>query len=228
MSRIYFTIYLLIFITLSSCAEMVRSDVKFSNNDVFEEKYRDEILKINADRNYQERPDLKTYFKPSEQDLSHIDNVNSFDYVGISNFDTEQPKKIFPNFETYELGINRNPNSALSPRIFEISYNTTLNPPFNRNGEEFDFIDIPEKDSYGVKSASNDKNYTLVPLQSIYYAINQINNSRTSEDIEFSKKIILEKKLLLRKKKLQKFQEKSQYAKLFEDSYLKNDKISKN
>jgi hypothetical protein len=204
-------------------------------NKNFEKKFGSQIEEIKMGRAIEEvdqdsevfnSKDPKNLFSPEGQ-FTNGDNIsNSFDYVDKSYFGSPQPKQFFPSYETYQQGISNNPNQGLSPKIFEISYNVFLNPPFNILGEEFDYIDIPKVDAFGVKSSSYNKNYTLIPIRSLEKAIAQINKSKTPEDIEFSKKIIAERKAIIRNKKQNNFQEKNQFVRYYESSIIDNKKSS--
>ena len=239
----YLLTLFLITLSLYSCSS--GPEFKFSENETFQKKFGEEIKKIKKDRtqsspetsnkNNLDPTDSSNLFVPISQSETGQDKSNSFDYVDISHMGSKQPKPHFPNYETYQQGIANNPSNNLSPRIFEISYTTYLNPPFDESSREFDFIEIPETDSFGVKSSASYKNYTLVPIDSIQNAIKTINLSKTDEDIDFSKKMIVEKKALLRHKKLDRFQEKNQYIKFFQDQSsqasngaLENDLINPN
>jgi hypothetical protein len=212
-SRIYFS---LLIINLTSCQLIFEEP---SHNKKFEDQYSDDIEKINQSRSPQTLPkeDLETLLKPTLQDDLGLDGTNSFDYVNISHFGSTQ-KKYFPDYETYEQGKFSSPANQFSPKIFEIGYNTYLNQPFTKSGVEFDFIEIPESDSFGIKSSSTNKNYTLIPMQSLQDSIDIINKSKTAEDIEFSKKLIVDKKALIRKKNLERYNENDEYVKFFEKS----------
>lgn len=228
---------ILVLLFLSSCLKT--SDVNFfageEINKNFEKKFGPQIEEIKMGRAIEEfdqgpealnPKNANNLFSPENQFENGNNISNSFDYVDKSYFGSPQPKQFFPSYETYQHGLNNNPNQGLSPKIFEISYNIFLNPPFNNLGEEFDYINIPKIDAFGVRSSSNNKNYTLVPIKSLEKAIAQINKSRTEEDIEFSKKIIAERKTLIRNKKLNRFQEKNQYVRYYESSILDNNKSS--
>lgn len=228
MKKIYLTIYFLfITLVLNSCQIPL---IETKNDKRFEEIYSKDVDRINRERTSKEKDSLKDLSKmlvPSSQDQRASDVTNSFDYVEISNIGSKKPEKYYPDYETYEYGKYSNPSNSFSPKIFEIGYNTYLNKPFSVSGVEFDFIDIPELDSYGVKSSSSDKNYTLIPIQSLQEAIKIINQSRSEEDIEFSKKLIVEKKTLLRKKNSLRNNEGNEYTKFFEkNSEVNNIKIA--
>lgn len=220
MKKIYSKIYFFIIaLSLNSCQNELDQSY---NNKRFEKNYSKDVTRINRERafNEKENPEenLNTLLTPSLQEQRTSTVTNSFDYVDISQIGSKKQEKYFPDYETYEHGKYSNPNNAFSPRIFEISYNTYLNQPFSRSGVEFDFIEIPEADSFGVKSSSGNKNYTLVPIQSLQEAVKIINQTRTEEDIEFSKKLIVVKKSLLRKKNISRYEEGNSYVKFFEQT----------
>lgn len=212
-------IFLLIgFIITPSCS----NNKNFSKNAEFEKKFKKDVNKINKERKLKENKvkssfnnlnpnDINNLLTPELQNDQMNDSSNSFPYVDIAIIGDNPQKQIFPNYESYERNIFNNPAQSLPPKIFEISYNTFLNPPFNQIGIEFDFIDIPNTDKFGISSSHNNKNYTLVPIQSLQTAVKAINDNRSDEDIEFSKKIIAEKKTFFRKKDLEHYQEKNEY-----------------
>ena len=224
-SKFILTFLLLTFIVAPSCS----SNKNFSKNEVFEKKFKKEVNKINKDRKLNDKKvkssinnlnpsDINNLITPELQNDEMSDTSNSFPYVDIANIGDKPKKQIFPNYESYERNIFSNPANNLPPKIFEISYNTFLNPPFNHIGIEFDYIDIPNTDKYGISSSSNNKNYTLVPIQSLQSAVKAINDDRSDEDIEFSKKIIAEKKAFFRKKDLEHYQEKNEYTNFIANS----------
>lgn len=230
MKKIYLTIYFFSMITILSSCNL--PFFKNGNDSRFEKIYNKDVERINRERNPKNEDiskDLANILTtPSAQDKQISNESNSFDYVDISYIGAKKQEKFYPDYETYELGKYSNPSNAFSPKIFEIGYNTYLNKPFSISGVEFDYIEIPELDSYGVKSSSGDKNYTLVPIQSLQEAIRIINQSRTEEDIEFSKKLIVDKKNLLRKKNSFRNNENSEYTKFFEkSSEINNIKFAK-
>jgi|APGre2960657468_1045069.scaffolds.fasta_scaffold00669_8 hypothetical protein len=217
MKKIYFRIYFVLLITSLTSCQLIFKEISF--NQKFEDQYSDDIEKISQSRNAPESPkeELEKLLTPSLQSDTGLNGTNSFDYVGMSHFGSNQ-KKYFPDYETYEQGKFSNPSDQFSPKIFEIGYNTYLNQPFTKSGVEFDFIEIPESDSFGIKSSSTNKNYTLIPIRSLQDSIEIINKSKTAEDIEFSKKLIVDKKFLIRKKNLDRYNENDEYVKFFEKS----------
>jgi hypothetical protein len=229
-------IFIAIFFT-SSCLSPKETNFFVGDeiNENFQKKFGDKVQAIKVDRSLDQtakKPDIVidvNNFTLPESQYDTGDNIsNSFDYVDISYLGSPNPKQFFPSYETYQQGFLNNPDQVLSPKIFEISYNTFINPPFNNLGEEFDYINIPEVDAFGVRSSSANKNYTLVPIQSLETAISQINNSRSQEDIEFTKKIIAERKALIRNKKLNKYQEKNQFVRSISNQNYKDSSVAMN
>ena len=226
MKKIYWAIYFLLFFSTQSC------NFSYDSGDKqFKERYSKQVKEINKEREDSFAKNslvnnMDNLLNPMEQEDNFPNKANNFDYVDIAHFGSNK-KKYFPDYEVYEHSKLSGPESQFSPKIFEIGYNTHLNQPFSVSGVEFDFIDIPESDSFGVKSSSSNKNYTLVPIKSIQEAIKAINQSRTVDDVEFSKKIIVEKKILLRKKNLLNNDEKNDYVKLFEQASNNNEKPEK-
>ena len=58
----------------------------------------------------------------------------------------------------------------------------------------------------------------MIPIRSLQDSIEIMNKSKTAEDIEFSKKLIVDKKFLIRKKNLDRYNENDEYVKFFEKS----------
>lgn len=216
-------------LNLGSCSQDLSN---FSTNDVFESRYKTEANRINKERIVDDKNsnfgflgidsgyDFKNpsnFQTPEAQDLPAKILANKYNYVDISYLGSKNVQ-YFPDIETYQQGIKNNPDSGLDPNVFEISYNTYLNKPFNNIGEDFDKIYIPILDGHGVKSSASDKNYNLVPIASLQNAVKNIIESRSDDDLEISRKIIAEKKGLLRKKQLEFYKEKNEYIKFFENN----------
>lgn len=205
----------------------------FSTNEVFESRYKSEASKINKQRaatqeessilgflgmdsgfDYKNPANFQT---PDGQNSPSKTLANKYNYIDISYLGSRNAQ-YFPDLETYQQGIAKNPDSGLDPNVFEIAYNTYLNKPFNNLGEDFDKIYIPMQDGHGVKSSASDKNYNLVPIASVQNAVRTIINSRSQDDLEISRKLIVERKNLLRKKQLEYYKEKNEYIKFFENN----------
>jgi hypothetical protein len=192
----------------SSCAW---SPLKKSNdyNAVFDKKYGKEVEKIRATRVPTQgiNKETITIQPPTEDEVRAINNKpgsNYYAYTDVSKFGEKGPQNYLPNGEFYEASRNNNPSNSLPPNMFQVSYNTTLHPPFRRFGVEFDRIAIPSSDVYGVKTEMSEKSYLLAGNNSLQKNVDQINAEKTAEDIEMSETLINEQKQLRRKQRMQK------------------------
>lgn len=166
-----------ILIFLNSCIPQVGGKAS-GGNESFEQKFGNQVKGLGEQRldKQAKEADFKNYRSPDEQkNFKGINSLeNSFPYPEITNFGEPSTKIFFPDTETYEQGQQINPANQLSPDIFDISYNTALNPPFKKLGQEFDAIDVPSADIYGISSGSSDKSYLLASHDSIYNSISKI------------------------------------------------------
>lgn len=216
-------------LNLASCSNNLSN---FSSNDLFEARFKSDTDKINKIRTLNEEKSVfgflgsdsnidyknpSNFQTPDRQNLPSKTLANKYNYVDISYLGSKNAQH-FPDLETYQQGIANNPDSGLDPNVFEISYSTYLNKPFNNLGEDFDKINIPIQDGYGIKSSASDKNYNLVPIASLQNAIKTIIESRSQVDLEITRKLIVERKNLLRKKQLEYYKEKNDYVKFFENN----------
>lgn len=211
-----------------------RANPKISNNEFFESKYKEQVVKVNSDRIPQKQPseqEFRNYQLPSEQlNADNFDyNENKVNYEDIMHFaEQRNPKKYLPDIEVYEQNHGNNPSDYLPPNIFEISYNLELNPPFRKIGMEFDLIDIPDSDAYGIHTATSEKSYLLPDKDSLQTSIALIKSQRTSKDIELSIKLINEKKLAIQKQKMQIFSDdKNSLSKFVNEEKIKLEKLQK-
>ncbi len=176
---------ILFFCLLQSCIAYVGGRVS-GGNEAFEKKYSREIKQLTKERSDQnkKKPDMKNYQVPDGQkDISQAQNPeNNFAYQEIVKFGNPKIlQRFFPDSETYEQATQSGVINKLPPDIFEISYNTRLSPPFKRLGQEFDKIQIPSADVYGISSSNNEKSYLLASRSSIQKAISIIKSQRANE-----------------------------------------------
>ena len=203
-----------------------------SYNDVFERKYGKEVEKIRATRSpmQQVSKEITTIQPPTEDELRTMNNKagdNYYAYTDVSKFGEKVPQNYLPNGEFYEATRGNNPSNSLPQNMFQVSYNTTLHPPFRRFGVEFDRIVIPASDVYGVKTEMSEKSYLLAGNSSLQKNVDQINAEKTAEDIEMSEILIDEQKQLRRKQRMQKtFGDDSLEIALLENDSEKTEKIS--
>jgi hypothetical protein len=214
----------------SSCAW---SPLKKANdyNAAFDKKYGKEVEKIRATRlpTQEINKEITTIQPPSEDEIRALNNKignNYYAYTDVSKFGEKGPQNYLPNGEFYEASRDSNPSNTLPPNMFQVSYNTTLHPPFHRSGVEFDRIVIPASDVYGVKTEMSEKSYLLAGNNSLQKNVDQINAEKTAEDIEMSEILINEQKQLRRKQRMQKtFGDNSLELALLENDSEKTEKI---
>lgn len=177
-------------------------------NEVFEQKFGKQVGKIKAERTPPKgsKGEVISSPVPVLNDLHDSDssgqNKNYYAYVDVTKFHEKTPQYYFPNGESYEQEAAKNPSNSLPQNMFDVSYNTALYPPFRRIGAEFDRIEVPEKDAYGVKTAMSEKPYLLAGNDSLKRNIDQIISEKNADEIEFSETLIREQKQLKRKEKM--------------------------
>ncbi|MBU6338965.1 MAG: hypothetical protein KGQ36_03225 [Rickettsiales bacterium] len=183
---------------------------KTTLNSVFEKKYGKEVKKINVTRT----PPKTSIDKKNKLDFAlpsfdgsdsmsdgdeadynqHYANVDSEEYVSVP------PKEFFPNAENFEQAKSSPEN--LPKNMFDLTYHTAVSPPFKRSGIDFDLINIPKQDYYGVITAMTTKDYVLIGNDCLQKNVDQINNSRSEKDIEMSKILIKEQRKIRRDNKM--------------------------
>ncbi len=194
---------LLLFASLISCTSV--NDV----NEEFNKKYSREVEKYRSKRTSPQVIKNQTIVsKPPtreevEEAVRKSTDQSYYAYVNVAEFGEDQtPKKHFPDAEVYELTKSKNPSNQLPPNMFKVTYYTRAHPPFSYSGAEFDAIDIPKKDAYGVNTRLSKKTYLLAGRNSLQKNVDNIHNHRTTEDIEMSHILIKEKKELKRKREM--------------------------
>jgi hypothetical protein len=191
---------LTLMILLSSCS----LGLEKSNQD-FIKKYQEEISQINQQRTPDKETKNETLFSapPTREEVVKelANKAEYYPYSDISLIGDSPREEALPNRETYELSKAKNPNNSLPTNIFEISYNLNLYPPFRRIGAEFDGIEIPQKDAFGVATNLSEKNYLLIGNNSLQRNIDKINSEKSDGDIEVTKMLVAEKKKILKQQK---------------------------
>jgi hypothetical protein len=175
----------------------------------FEKKYGAEVGRIKQQR---EAPmqgaanEMMMSSAPSIADLYNPDSSQSggeyYAYVDVAKFGEKIPQTYLPNGEVYEQAKSQSPSNSLPANMFEVRYETALYPPFRKIGAEFDRIEIPPADVYGVKTEMSEKSYLLAGNSSMQKNIDQIIAEKTDDEIEISETLIREQKLLKRKQKM--------------------------
>jgi hypothetical protein len=181
-------------------------------NDEFEKKYGQKAKELNSNRTQTEsnKKELKTFQGPEspqekwknvENELSNSGSYYSYIDVGKAE---GMPKDFLPNSNVFKQSQGKNPSDQLPQDLFEISYNTNLHPAFKLQGIEFDYIPIPESDSYGVSTLISEKPYLIVGNKVIQSSISQITKNRTDQDIKNSEILIREQKNINKQRKMRK------------------------
>lgn len=184
-------------LALFSCSK--QTDV----NKTFNKKYSEEVKFIKSERTFPEskKKEILPLPLPSLEEFRNSDDgklKNTYRYRNIARFADKKDVNTSPNNESYENLADSN----VPPNVFEANYNTSFHVPFRRAGVEFDYIEIPERDVYGVKTAMSDKHYLFPGNASLKKNIIQIKAEQTSDDIENSETIIKEQRLLKRKQRM--------------------------
>jgi hypothetical protein len=204
---------LLAFFGLASCS----SFQKVPNvNEAFEKKYGQQVAKMNVDRTLPKEAEkvVTNFSAPSPEEVRKENELNDpsyYAYVDVNKF-SGLPQNYTPNREIYER--SRTKSGGLPDDIFEITYNTTLHPPFQRIGAEFDAIDVPPYDAHGVKTAMSDKTYLLAGGDALQRSVDNMEKQRTEDDVEISTILIDEQKQLKKKQRMEKIFGKNSYVEL--------------
>ena len=181
-------------------------------NSSFEKKYGQEIQRMREARGLDRmgearvrnpHANLKFSTPPTQAEVERqiSKGKNYQPYVGIKKFGQKASTTYRPNAEVYETQHNKNPSNSLPDDMFYITYNTQLSPPFRRAGREFDLVNIPEYDAYGVRTEMSDKKYLLAGNNSVQRSVDEINATRSRDDIEISQILIKERRAEKRQKK---------------------------
>jgi hypothetical protein len=200
-----FLLFSILPLLFSSCT----SNTLPTTNESFQKKYGKEVDKIKVERtpSKQMQKDLTTpqSFGQYESEVvadPSLPNSEYYAYVDVSKFGEKFPQRYLPDGEAYEQNRGKNPSNSLPPDVFEVAYNVELYPAFRRVGAEFDGINIPKSDIYGVKTEISEKPYLLVGSNSLQKNLDHIETTRTAEDVEFSEILMKEQKQLRRKEKM--------------------------
>ncbi|MDX2083334.1 MAG: hypothetical protein SFV53_05060 [Rickettsiales bacterium] len=160
-------------------------------NENFNEKYGEQIIEIKAGR-LAPKTELK-------------DKINfSAPIAQEQRIYTNSHAPEIPEYYSTQQFANQIPASAVftsSAEMFENNYNFPISVPFKQIGAEFDNIEVPSQDAYGIKAAMSDKEYLLISRKLLQKNIDNINAAKSSQDIENSQTLIFEQKKL--KQKLQ-------------------------
>ena len=201
LKNLFSKVFLLLFCALLFQSCKSAPDV----NESFQRKFGEEVKRVKITRTPVAEKDLeKLSFsqeiaKPDWRDLDsgsseYYANVEAKDYKGT------RMQKFLPDNDDYARA--RSSPSNLPNDIFDITYNTTISPPFSKSGAEFDNINIPLFDAYGVKTEMSEKEYLFAGNDSLQKNIDQINSQKDQQDAEISEILIKEKRELRRRDKV--------------------------
>jgi hypothetical protein len=152
-------IILLILFALSCCYPY-KNQAKIGNKN-FKKKYGNDAKIINADRKPKKKSDtIATAFETPYQQhyFPQDDDERTLDYyIGSVYFGQPFPYRSQPYYEDYNTdNFSNNPD-----KMFEIAYNNQPSKPFHRIGLEFDTINIPNQDKFGIAAYDNNKHYAI-------------------------------------------------------------------
>lgn len=182
--------FIIALVGLASC----RPNDDWDQNKTFSGRYSKDIEEIKASRidpsTIKLDPNAKLEFTaPVDQNSARYTNNN----VAVPEYYTTQQ---FSNQMVAPSGFQ------FPVEMFENNYNPPINSPFRKIGAEFDAIDVPRQDAYGVKAGMSEKEYLLVSRKLLQKNVDQINKQRTPDDVENSEILISEQKKLKRKEKM--------------------------
>lgn len=196
------------FVLFLSCFSCSKNTV--SVNSVFEKKYGEEVEKLRASRTPPKDSvdkNVKLNFAlPTAEDGNSYNNIEKSNYeqyyanVDPEEYNSIKPKEFLPDSASYEQAKLTPEN--LPKNMFELNYSTAISPPFKRSGIDFDLINIPNQDFYGIKTAMTTKEYLLVGNDSLQKDIDYINENKSSKEIEMTKILVKEQREIRRNNKM--------------------------
>lgn len=190
------TALILLLFSLASCASNP-PNLGIPGN-IFWKKYGKEIEVIKEERRpiKKEKTEKIDLLPPTRGEIikSTAEKVEYYPYVDIAQLGDKPKNTPLPNRETYEKSNAIIPPGSVLKNIFVVRYNLALHPPFHRIGAEFDEINIPKSDAFGVATELAGKTYLLVGNSSLQRAIDLVNSQKDLTDIEVSRMLVREKR----------------------------------
>ncbi len=224
------------FLLLLLCLCLFSCKKKNLINEAFKEKYGQEIERIKNDRTPTQDVKIGTKYNFESSSFENttkaservVDLEQQYANVDVQEYSEVKPKQFFPNSNVYAEGKSA---QSLPDNIFDLSYNTTLSPPFKPVKSAFDLVQIPSYDYYGVRTSLEEKQYGITGNNYLQKNIDEINAKRSKEDIEISKILIEEQKKLKRQFRMEKIfgpkqQNGSEKEKKDDDKKKSKDKTS--
>lgn len=185
----------------------------YDANREFEEKFAKEVGLINSQRaqgqnNSAAKPNMPQIQVPEHspfEDPATLLKIASPSknsaHIDTAKIKVKQPQEFLPNEQVFDYGREFMAKTQLPKDMFIVRYATNPHPPFTSTGIEFDTIEIPPQDAFGVASSLAKKQYLLTGNNALQKNIDKIQARRTSEDIELSEIIISERKTLRKEQK---------------------------
>lgn len=181
---------ILILANLSSCSPRNIADI----NEHFRATFGGPVKKISQSRT--PPPDLGSYptvvNEPISPFLPPVQRQRPFPGQRPNQFGPESAASSYA------------PMEKLPEDIFDLTYSTQQLPPFVALGSEFDMIEVPSHDYYGINTGMKEKSYMIVGNLDLQKDVDQINNNRSETDIEISETLIKERQKQRQKYKMQK------------------------
>ncbi len=209
-SKILYSVLIGLF--LSSCQYYQGSKLPDVNAD-FKKSYGSDIQRFQLERELQYNEAVKIQTtqiaqnaasQPKDVDIRPSDIVSSDGtYIDVSRIKIRRPEDILSERNFYDDSARS--LQSLPSDMFEVAYNTSLYPAFVVRGAEFDSIEIPDVDWYGVKTSLGDKQYLLAGNDSLQKNVDSISQNRSQDDVAVSKQMIKEREAVRREKKMNRF-----------------------
>lgn len=206
---------LFMLIALQSCSSSTNHD---DANLEFERRFGGDVSKINALRSPPPRQSAANFDenfvakKPKNNndrfagpdELLGVAGAQRYSSAAVdtAKFSLKQEENFSPDQQTLAAGNASDQKNKLPDDMFDLTYNLGVHPPFVVSGIEFDKIEIPERDYYGIASTLNDKRYLLAGNQILQKNIDDLIQSQNKEDISISEILIKEQKQLKKQQKL--------------------------
>lgn len=198
----------ILILALTSCYNPLRNSNTDKVNASFEETFGDNVEQIKEMRAEPtiEKPDfsvrrldqplpprqISSYANPAE-----VLGVNGASRYFSAEVDTSKlkltyPEGTIPDGQTFMEGQRFMNQSRFSDEIFEMKYNTDPQGPFVVRGAEFDAIQIPEQDFYGIGSSLKGKQYMLVGNRVLQRKIDKLRLNKAPYDDEIAEILVKE------------------------------------
>lgn len=212
---------------LQSC-----SNAPKNYNQAFEDKYGLEIERIKTERKSEldliQPTTAPQSFNQSQEEFLKDSAESYFPYADIAKLGDDPRENFLPNGEVYQQTKNQNPSGSLPEDMFVITYYTQLHPQYRYDTSEFNNIQIPPQDAYGVKTQLLQKPYLMAGNDSLQRSVDHLQKRVNEENIDLSATIIAEQKQLKRQERMKKTFGENDFinAKKLNEEEKKKEKVS--